>query len=637
VDVRVELRKGGLEAYASVDSAPFHVGAAAGRVCEELRKLGATTVDEQRIAAALEECMAQPLPDGRCAAVVARGEPPRPGIEAQLLPLFPVRETPVNDGKDPLVVYARNLAYPGDTLLKKTTPSDGVPGRSLLGTPIPAPAGADLAVSCGDGVFEEPPLTYRSATYGVVLCQESRLQVKPAIWISEDRMEARISVLPDPKRDRTGHYERLLQALKELGVTHGIDEEALRSAVAQAAASQAPVLDVVVARGQEPVEGRDAEYRMAIDLERKAFKVLEGDRIDYREMETVKNVSKGEVLAERLPATEPVPGFCVDGTALKAGYRRVTSLTPGDNTVVDEERKLVLADADGMIVLRSGQFHVVDQYLVPGDVDLSTGNIRATGSVRVKGQVKPGFIIQAGKNVEISDDVCKGTVEAKGSIRVGGGITAGSRIVAGKNLSARYVLNSRIEADGDVEVALSVTGSEIYARGKLTVAGSQGVILGGEVNAALGVEARTIGAPNSRTRIAVGVNLKDNREMEAARTERLSIMEELKALQSKLGKDFLADPKRALVALPPALRKPKLEVLQQMQNLRKRADELAHRLDELVATVMEAQDARIEVSGEIHAGTSVTIGPAKSVLAETLRRVALVYDPKANCVVWRKL
>jgi uncharacterized protein (DUF342 family) len=255
----------------------------------------------------------------------------------------------------------------------------------------------------------------------------------------------------------------------------------------------------------------------------------------------------------------------------------------------------------------------------------------------VKGQVKPGFIIQAGRNVEVNDDVCKGTIEAKGSVRVGGGITAGSRIVAGSNLSARYVLNSRIEADGDVEIALSVTGSEIYARGKLTVAGAQGVILGGEVNAVLGVEARTIGAPNSRTRVIVGVNLKDTREMEAARTEKLSVMEELKVLQSKLGKDFLADPKRALVALPPALRKPKLDVLQQMQELRKRADALARRIDELVAIVMEAQDARIEVSGEIHAGTSVTIGSARSVLKETLRRVALVYDPKGNCVVWRKL
>lgn len=636
MEVRVEFRKGGLEAYACVGPVPFAVASAAALVCDELRKAGVSAPDEAKVVAALTESMQRPV-DGRCTALVAAGDPPRPGTEAQILPLFSVRETPLSEGTDPVAAYAKNLVYPGDTVLKKTPPVEGLAGRSLLGAPLPAPAGADVHVQCGEGIFEDPPLTYRSATYGVVLFHDGWLQVKPAIAISEDRMEVRITVLPDPKRDRNAHFEKLVQALNELGVTHGIDEEALRKAIVSSAATGAPVLGVVAAKGQAPVDGHEAEFRLSIDLGKKAFKVLEGDRIDFKEMETVKNVAKGEVLAQRLPAQEPVPGFLVDGTEIKAGYRHTRSLVPGENTIVDEERRVVVADADGMVVIRGGQFHVVDQYLVAGDVDLSTGNIRASGSVRVKGQVKPGFLIQAGRTVEVQDDVCKGSIEAKGSVRVGGGVTAGSRISAGKNVEARYVLNSRIEAEGDVDVALSITGSEIYARGKLTVAGSQGVILGGEVNAAMGIEARTIGAPNSRTKVIVGFNLKDHRELEAARLERVTIMEELKALQAKLGRDFLADPKRALLALPPVLRKPKLDVLQKMQELRKRSDEILPRIDDLTAAIMEAQDAKIVVTGEIHAGTSVTIGTAKSVLEETLRHVALVQDPKSNCVVWRKL
>ncbi|MBI5442304.1 MAG: DUF342 domain-containing protein, partial [Deltaproteobacteria bacterium] len=424
MEVRVELRRGGFEAYASVAPVPFQLGAAAARVSDELRKAGVATVDEARIAAALGESLKQTPPEGAgaCTILVARGVPPRQGVDAQVLPLFPVRETPVADTVDPFLAYSQNLAYPGDTLLKKTPCSEGIPGRSLLGAIIPPPAGADLPVICGEGVFEDPPLHYRAATYGVVLWHEGRLQVKTPLKVSEDRMEARLTVLPDPKREPGAHLERLVQALNDLGVTHGIDEEALRAAVAESAASRAPVPNVVAARGREPVDGRDATYHITIDLEKKAFKVLEGDRIDYKEMETVKNVSRGEVLAERLPALEPTPGFCVDGTPLKAGFKRVTSLTPGENTTTDDDRRMVLADADGMVVIRGGQFHVVDQYLVPGDVDLSTGNIRASGSVRVKGQVKPGFLIHAGRDVEVQDDICKGTIETKGSVRVGGGV-----------------------------------------------------------------------------------------------------------------------------------------------------------------------------------------------------------------------
>jgi uncharacterized protein (DUF342 family) len=270
-------------------------------------------------------------------------------------------------------------------------------------------------------------------------------------------------------------------------------------------------------------------------------------------------------------------------------------------------------------------------------VDFSTGNIRASGSVRVRGQVTPGFVVQAGKLAEIFGDVWEGVIEAKGDVKVRGAITAGSRVKAGGNVSARFVLNSRVEAEGDVDVALSVTGSEIYAKGRLRVVGSQGVILGGEVNAALGIEARTIGSPGSRTKVVVGVDLRVAREMEEVQKARPAVQEELKILQGNLSKEFLRDPRAALLALPPTLRKPKIAILQRMKELQQRALELTARHDELAQALSETRDAQIAVSGEIHAGTSVTIGSAKTTLTDTVKRVILHYDPGHNGVVWRRM
>lgn len=634
--MQVELRRGGLEAYALLGSPPIEINAAADTIVSGLRQAGVRTVpDAATVAGILSAAMADPAsaPNG---VLVAVGEAPSPGVDAQLLSSFPVRDTPLSNGTEPFSAYPQNVAYPGDTVLRKNPPSEGIPGTSLLGAPVPAPGGRDITIMAGDGIAEDGS-EFRATTYGVILFHKGRLQVVPALRVSEDRMEARLTLLPDPRRDLQGHVAAVVKAIQELGVRQGIDCKVISEAVERVRTTQRAEANVLVARGREAVDGQEAGYRFLLDLEKKACKVMDGDRVDFREIESVRNVTRGEALAERLPPLEPLPGYRVDGEILKPRMRRATGLRPGDQTALSEDGQQVVADADGMVLIKGGQFHVVDSYVVPGDVDFSVGNIRASGSVQVRGQVKPGFVVQAGKIVEIGEDVWEARLEAGGDVKIRGGIAAGSLVKAGNNLTARYVSNSRVEVGGDMDVSLSVAGSEVYVKGKLRVNGAQGRILGGEVNAAAGVEAREIGAPSSRTRIVVGVDLRVARELEALEKERSTIPSELASLHRSLGKEFLRDAKAALLALPPALRKAKLEVLQQMQELRKREGEIQARLEELNQFQLEAQEATIRVSGEIHAETQVTVYKARTTLSETLQRVILHYDAANGAVVWRRL
>lgn len=634
MDARVELRRGGLEAVAVLGQGPGDREALARFVREELARLG---VEAPPPEATIRQSIEAAGPAAQ-EVLVAEGLAPQPGINAQLIAFFPIRDTPGEEGTDPLVAYGRNVVYPGDDILRKTPASEGIAGRNLLGASLPASHGKDAPVIPGEGVrSEEGGLLFRSATYGVVLFYLGRLRVANAVRVADDRMQAWVAVLPDSKNDETGQLDAVLKALASLGVTHGIDRDAVAEGVRRARESGQSTPWLVAARGQPPVDGREADYRLLIDLDKKTGTMVEGDRIDFKELATVKNVAKGQALAEIVPGQPPIPGFRIDGTTLVPRVQGAQGLKPGDHTMLSADGTQVVSDADGMIALRGGKFHVDDEYVVPADVDFTTGNIHASGSVRVRGQVTSGFVVQAGKDAEIFGDVWEGVVEAQGEVKVRGAITAGSRVKSGSHVSARFILNSTVESEGDLDVALSITGSEIYVKGHLRVVGAQGVILGGEVNAALGIEARTIGSSGSRTRVVVGMDVRVARELEEIGKARPAIQEELQILQRALGKEFLRDPKAALLALPPALRKPKIDVLQRMKTLQQKGIELAARHDELSQVMSGALDARVAVIGEIHAGTAVTIGRAKIVLPEALKHVILHYDPAHNGVVWRRM
>ncbi len=636
MQLRIDLRRGDMEAVAFLEAGPFDLDAAVRQVREQLGRIGVKRLpDEDELRRALA-----PLANGSAppeGVVVARGDPPQPGVPAQILPFFPVRNTPLQDGIDPLEKYAANVVYPGDPVLQKTPPSSGIPGTNLFGRSIPAPDGRDIPVVPGDGIQGpgEDDI-FRATTYGVVLFDRGRLWIADAVRIADDRMEARITVLPDPRAEESLHVKRVLTALERLGVRAGVDQKAIVEAVRRARATGRPVPDVVAARGKPPVHGREAGYKLRFDPEKKVGKVLEGGRIDFREAEAVKNVKKGEVLADVIPPVEPQDGYRVDGSMLRARMERFPGLKPGQNTVPSESGEQILADADGMIVVQGGKFHIVDEYLVAGDVDYRTGNIRASGRVIIRGGVKPGFEVEAGKDVQIGGDVEQARVKAAGALDVRGGITAESHVSAG-SVRAKYVLSSEVESEGDVEVSGAITNSRIYARGRVRVLGGKAAILGGEVNAALGIEARTIGSPSAKTHVAVGVDLRVLREIEHVDKERSAVLDELRVVQSNLGKAFLKDPRAALAAIPPALRKGKIELLHKMRELYEKEKELAARRDELAARMREQQAAEIAVTGEIHAGTRVTCATACTVLTETLRYVVLYFDPGENRILWRRL
>ncbi len=636
MELRVELRQGGLEAVVFLDQGPYEPDKAVQAVAQRLQELGVPlNGDDRGVRVALSAFEGgEAVPDG---VVIARGEPPQPGIPAQVVAFFPLKDTPLEPGEDPFERYPTNVAYTGEPVLQKTPPSPGIPGKSLTGVPIPAPDGADIPVVAGGGVVEEEDGTFRATTYGVVLFHRGRLQVVSAVDVAEDKMEARLCVLPDTRVDLPTQVGKLKGALDRLGVRAGLDDEALEAAARAAQAGGRAVADVVVARGTPPVHGRETDYKILFDPGKKVGKELEGGRIDFREVEAVKNVTRGEALAEVVPGVDPVPGQRVDGSAIRPRMERAQGLKPGQNVVPSEDGTRILADADGMVIVQGNLFHVADQYLVSGDVDYRTGNIRATGDVEIRGEVKPGFEVHTEKDVVIHKDVEEAVVEAGGSVTIRGGVTASSRVVAGGNVSVRHVLNSRVEAEGDLEVKISLTNAEVYVHGRVLAVQGQGTIRGGEVNATRGVEARSVGSEAAATHIAVGVDLRVLRDIEQIDAQREKLATAMSQIQSNLGPAFLKNPRAALEAMPVALRRPKLEMLQKIKDLYQKDADLKAQREMLVIETQSLRKATVTVQGEVFAGTRITVSTACLKLAETMRRVQFYFDTDKNTVAWKKI
>src|SRR5690606_15317621 len=120
-------------------------------------------------------------------------------------------------------------------------------------------------------------------------------------------------------------------------------------------------------------------------------------------------------------------------------------------------------------------------YVVPGDVDFSTGNIDFIGSVKVMGSVRNGFSVKAAGNVEIMGRLEGGFINTGGNIVVKEGIVGQGKgnIKAGGSVYARFLENAQVEARKDVLVGDSIMHSTVRAGGKIVVNGKKGKIVGG--------------------------------------------------------------------------------------------------------------------------------------------------------------
>lgn len=323
------------------------------------------------------------------------------------------------------------------------------------------------------------------------------------ITVSRDALSASAATFALGEDNTPPTKGEILEALKAEGVVHGIDEEAV------AALAASPLgTSMVVARGDPPKDGSDAAIRYKIRLTKRAPLDLGDGRVDYKELELVKNVVKGQVLAEKIPPVPCTPGRDVKGREIPPRPVSDLDLPAGRNTAVTPDGTKLVSLIDGHAVVERGKIHVDDTFVLNASVGMKTGNIHCVGKCEIRGHVSEGFEVTAGGEIHIHGVVEGARVEStNGGVRVDQGVRGHQkgRVVAARGVSAKFLENVTVEAGGDVLVRDHIAHSRVHAGGRVRMLEKPGAIFGGEVFAEGGVHTIDLGAEaNPRTLVFLG-------------------------------------------------------------------------------------------------------------------------------------
>jgi len=435
------------------------------------------------------------------------------------------------------------------------------------------------------------------------LAEEGRVVVE----ISQNKMEAYITVYPPRGGGKTVTREDAQKALQEKNVVSGIIEDTIDLAINLQHGES-----LTVARGTEPVEGENASIELKFAQSSMAGKPAEmvDGRVDFYNLHLVHSVEPGDILAVKIPATNGKPGFTVTGEELPTKPGKDIQLSPGKNAEISEDGLALRSTARGHVVVSGNKVGVSNIFEVAGDVDFNTGNIEFNGTVIIKGRVKEGFKVVADGDVEVMDTVTDGMVECQGSLKVKNGIVGRSkcRIKAGGSVLARFIENSVVEAGADVIIGEAIMHSQINAR-KTVVVGGKGVIVGGLVRAGEEINCKIVGStmatvteletgvsPDLRRKYADLLKVRQAKEIDRDKAEKaVKLLNYLEQTQGKLPED-----KQAIL----------LRVSRVLSELTREMEEIKETVNDLEYHIKLSERGRIKVHGVIHPGVKITIGSA---------------------------
>lgn len=464
---------------------------------------------------------------------------------------------------------------------------------------------------------------------------ECVVDAEVVVWVSPDGMEAYMRILPEDG-GKPCDIAMVKKALSEMGICYGIDWNTIADVLNNNFFEQ----DVLIAKGTKPIDGQDGrvEYTVALEADAKP-RILEDGTVDYKHLDIVKNVRKGDVLAKRLAPTAGVPGCTVLGKKIPAKDGKKINIPAGKNVELANDGELLLSAIDGQVVVQNGKISVFPVYEVIGDVDNSTGNIEFVGNVKVKGNVRAGFTVKAEGDVEVFGVVEGASISAGGNIVLRSGVQGMNKAVlkAGGDIAARFVENSVLEAGRNI-AADAIMHSYIRAGKTVTADGRRGLIVGGSIKAALEINARNIGSSMAAaTELEVGIDPQLREQYNDISAKMEDLKRQLKACDQDIQAIARLEARGTISADKQRL---KLLRIQKKLTLVQEIAEIKARLMKLEEMMEQLSQGTINVSGTIYPGVKITIGSSSLNIMEefhyaTFKRqqgevVMTVYEKKRN-------
>jgi uncharacterized protein (DUF342 family) len=336
------------------------------------------------------------------------------------------------------------------------------------------------------------------------------------IDVSEDRMQAFLirEMIPDQAEMVRFDSEQVYNELSARNIVFGLIHEAINRAV------ETGDERMLIARGKDPIPGRDASLKCSFDsgVFRKAVIEDSNSRVDLSYFPLVQNVSGGEVVAEIFPAGSGEDGMDVYGNAVKAVPGRDLTIQFGNNVVLNPGKTQVLAKVSGEPMFNGSLLEILPVKVIEGDVH---GAIKFQGSLVVTGNIGPGSAVVASGDITIYGGVEQAAeIRSGGHLFVRGGIQDTAMIFCVSDFSARELIKSQVNCGGNLSVGDSIINSRLEVEKNVLAEGGRGQIAGGVLRCGGMVSAKSIGSRlGLDTVLEVGVSSKLKMDYQALEAE----------------------------------------------------------------------------------------------------------------------
>lgn len=447
------------------------------------------------------------------------------------------------------------------------------------------------------------------------------------VIVDDEGRTATLVVVPAGDRATPLTRDDVEAALASAGVRLGVDHLLLNTLPLEVPG------EYLVATGWEPRPGRDGHVEYVVDQTHEFRPAARADGgVDFHAVSTIPDVRAGQLLAALVDPTPGTPGRTVRGEAIPPPPGEPALLPTGRNVTVSEDGRRLYAATNGLLEVVGDQVSVRPDYVVDGDVDLSTGSVSFSGDVIVRGSVQPGFSVRAGGQVVVMGDVDDADVEGETLVWVRGAVVGEhSTVHSGGDVKVRTVHHGRIEARRSVYIEREAHEATILAGADLILERGRNRLSGGSAWVGNQVMAGEIGAIGAvHTRISVGVDPFTAELLEALVAEVAEHRRNLERVEVAVAP--FADRPDALAALAENRRRAVEQLFAVAASLRAQIVDIDRRISELQPTADDARP-RVVARSALRPGVVVAVRGATYVVRSTQHRVAVTtIDGRATLV-----
>lgn len=300
------------------------------------------------------------------------------------------------------------------------------------------------------------------------------------VEVTEDLMEAWVSIAPPKKGASPPFLEDVVDKLEENGVVYGVDRETIRDRLSRRQFGK----KFLAAEGKPPVHGKAGRIKYHFNTIRgKPYLEMDFGRINLKELNFIENKKEGDLLAELLPPVQPADGRRVTGGVISA--ERDTGdaqLTGGKNTRTGSDKKKLYAAADGNVKLQ-GDMVIVEPVVTVKNVDYETGNIHFEGTLVVEGGIADGFTVEIDGDLQVGKGVGRAELKAGGNILLKTGINGNNagKINCGGDVFAKYIESSTVACKGHLIVEEAIMHTDAVAGRHCVLNGKRSEFIAGSL------------------------------------------------------------------------------------------------------------------------------------------------------------